>query len=107
MRRAGTILIAEIQAEVARHYGLSEETIREPADTPGTRIYERSHPRQVAIYLSTKLTRQSLARIGHYFGGRDHSTVLHAVASVQKRANDREAIRVLTKRLMFVPGLEV
>jgi len=42
-------------------------------------------PRQVCMYLARELTRHSLAEIGGYFGGRDHSTVLHAHGNIEKQ----------------------
>ncbi len=48
-------------------------------------------PRQVCMYLASKLTRLSLDQIGAYFGGRDHSTVLHACRKVE-RAMDGDAV---------------
>ena len=53
-------------------------------------------PRQVCMQLARKLTRNSLEEIGGYFGGRDHTTVMHAVKAVeQKRSEDPEFARVL------------
>lgn len=49
-------------------------------------------PRQVAIYLSRELTDKSLAEIGHYFGGRDHSTVLHAYNKVSEMLSGDEEV---------------
>ncbi|MEC7122484.1 MAG: helix-turn-helix domain-containing protein, partial [Pseudomonadota bacterium] len=47
--------------------------------------------RQVAMYLSKKLTPRSLPEIGRKFGGRDHTTVMHAVKRVEElRAIDRQ-----------------
>ena len=40
-------------------------------------------PRQIAMYLSKELTQKSLPEIGYAFGGRDHTTVLHAVKKIQ------------------------
>ena len=48
-------------------------------------------PRQIAIYLSRELTNSSLAKIGEFFGGRDHSTVLHAYNKVSERLETDEA----------------
>lgn len=44
-----------------------------------------AHPRQVCMYLARKLTRFSLEEIGGYFGGRDHTTVLHAINTISDR----------------------
>jgi len=50
-----------------------------------------ARPRQVAMYLAKALTSRSLPEIGRKFGGRDHTTVLHAVRKVQEvKAQDRE-----------------
>jgi chromosomal replication initiator protein len=49
-------------------------------------------PRQVAIYLCRELTDASLARIGHHFGGRDHSTVLHAYNKVSELLGEDERV---------------
>ena len=44
-------------------------------------------PRQIAMYLSKELTQKSLPEIGNAFGGRDHTTVLHAVRKIQTMRN--------------------
>lgn len=50
-----------------------------------------ARPRQVAMCLSKQMTPQSLPSIGRMFGGRDHTTVIHAVKCVERRyANDPE-----------------
>ncbi len=49
-------------------------------------------PRQVAIYLARELTDKSLAEIGHFFGGRDHSTVLHAYNKVSDMVSTDEHV---------------
>ena len=43
-----------------------------------------ARPRQVAMYLSKQLTARSLPEIGRKFGGRDHTTVMHAVKKVEE-----------------------
>jgi chromosomal replication initiator protein len=54
-------------------------------------------PRQVCMYLARRHTRYSLEEIGGYFGGRDHTTVLHAVKTVgQDCVDDREVAKQLT-----------
>ena len=60
--------------------------------------------RQVAMYLSRKHTASSLKGIGESFGGRDHSTVIHACTLIEKRvaleSEFREKIRHLTSLLL-------
>jgi chromosomal replication initiation ATPase DnaA len=79
-------LVADIQRAVAAHYGLPEEFMRTPSG-PGKNAHAISHPRQVAMYLATKLTNHSMARIGFFFGGRDHTTIIHARMQVIRRMN--------------------
>ncbi|AHX03865.1 bacterial dnaA helix-turn-helix family protein [Ehrlichia chaffeensis str. Heartland] len=47
-------------------------------------------PRQVAMYLSKKLTQKSLPEIGKSFGGRAHATVIHAVKQIEKLIRCRQ-----------------
>jgi chromosomal replication initiator protein len=85
--------IAEIQAAVGAHFGL----------TPGellstTRSARIAWPRQVAMYLARELTAESLPAIGRQFGGRDHTTVLHACRRASTRlAADEDARRAVEK----------
>ncbi len=60
-------------------------------------------PRQVAMYLSKALTLRSLPEIGRRFGGRDHTTVLHAVRKIEGLSNSNSALREeleLLKRML-------
>jgi hypothetical protein len=83
---ARRISVAHIQAEVADFYGLPIMEM-----TSKRRAHKWSHPRQVAMYLARELTPQSLPEIGYRFGGRDHTTVMHAISAVEERiANDPE-----------------
>ena len=43
-----------------------------------------AYPRQIAMYLSRKLTEEPLINIGSYFGGRDHTTVMHAFNKIEE-----------------------
>jgi chromosomal replication initiator protein len=92
------ISIDEIQTQVAEHY-----RIRKAEMTSARRAREVARPRQVAMYLSKQLTPKSLPDIGRRFGGRDHTTVIHAVKQIEKlRASDAELdadIRLLTRQL--------
>ncbi len=92
------ISIDEIQSRVSDHY-----RIRKAEMTSARRAREVARPRQVAMYLSKQLTPRSLPEIGRRFGGRDHTTVIHAVRQIEKlRAQDPELdsdIRLLTRQL--------
>jgi chromosomal replication initiator protein len=92
------ISIDEIQGRVSDHY-----RIRKAEMTSARRAREVARPRQVAMYLSKQLTPRSLPEIGRRFGGRDHTTVIHAVRQIEKlRAQDPELdsdIRLLTRQL--------
>ena len=92
------ISIDEIQTQVAEHY-----RIRKAEMTSARRAREVARPRQVAMYLSKQLTPKSLPDIGRRFGGRDHTTVIHAVKQIARlRAADAELdadIRLLTRQL--------
>ncbi len=75
-----------IQHEVCRYFGISKGDL-----LGSSRSKAFSYPRQVAMYLSRELTDESLPKIGRAFGGRDHSTVMHALAKISKLMNsDRD-----------------
>jgi chromosomal replication initiator protein len=80
--------VAEIQAAACKHFGLSADELLSSARTQ--RI---AWPRQVAMYLSRELTGESLPAIGRHFGGRDHTTVLHAWRRTGARIASDEASR--------------
>ncbi len=52
------------------------------------RARQVARPRQVAMYLSKLLTARSLPEIGRKFGGRDHTTVMHAIRKVEELMDD-------------------
>ena len=90
--------IADIQLAACTHFSLSLEELLSSSRTP--RI---AWPRQIAMYLARELTGESLPAIGRHFGGRDHTTVLHAWRRTTTRiATDhtaREAVEELCRRL--------
>jgi chromosomal replication initiator protein len=92
------VSIDEIQTKVSEHY-----RIRKAEMTSARRAREVARPRQVAMYLSKQLTPRSLPEIGRRFGGRDHTTVIHAVRRIEQlRSEDQELdndIRLLTRQL--------
>lgn len=92
------VTIDEIQKAVSAHFELK------PVDlVSARRAVVVARPRQIAMYLAKRLTTRSLPEIGRKFGGRDHSTVIHAVRRIEElRDKDREidtAVRVLLREL--------
>ena len=73
------VTIEEIQKRVAEHYNIR---LGEMYSARRSRAIAR--PRQVAMYLAKQLTSRSLPEIGRKFGGRDHTTVMHAVRKVDE-----------------------
>lgn len=92
------ITVAEIQRAVAVYFGLSVEELLSPVR--GRRI---ARPRQIGMYLAKELGKRSTPDIGQRFGGRDHTTVIHAVRQVKRlMAEDPDVandVRVLRRAL--------
>jgi chromosomal replication initiator protein len=90
--------IADIKAAACEQFGISSEELVSPARTA-----RLAWPRQVAMYLARELTHESLPAIGREFGGRDHTTVLHAWRRTEERmstnASSRTAVEELRTRL--------
>lgn len=80
------ITIDEIQRRVSEHF-----RIRHAEMVSARRAREVARPRQIAMYLAKQLTPRSLPEIGRRFGGRDHTTVIHAVRQIERlRGEDSE-----------------
>lgn len=77
-RKTSTLTIETITKVVCEHLGVAENKIRDK-----TRKKEIVLARQIAMYLAKDLTLSSLKTIGLHFGGRDHSTVIHACNSIE------------------------
>jgi chromosomal replication initiator protein len=73
------VTIEEIQKRVAEHYGIRTSDMHS-----ARRARAVARPRQVAMYLAKQLTPRSLPEIGRKFGGRDHTTVIHAVKKIEE-----------------------
>lgn len=73
------VTIEEIQKRVAEHFNVRISDMHS-----ARRARSVARPRQVAMYLSKQLTSRSLPEIGRKFGGRDHTTVMHAVKKVDE-----------------------
>jgi chromosomal replication initiator protein len=82
-REPKRVKIEDIQKLVATRYNVSRSDILSERRTAAV-----VRPRQIAMYLSKVLTLRSLPEIGRRFGGRDHTTVLHAVRKIEKQLTD-------------------
>jgi chromosomal replication initiator protein len=80
-REPKRVKIEDIQKLVASHYNVSRADILSSRRTANV-----VRPRQIAMYLAKLLTLRSLPEIGRRFGGRDHTTVLHAVRKIEELA---------------------
>jgi len=93
------IKIEDIQKLVASHFNVSRADILSSRRTANV-----VRPRQIAMYLSKVLTLRSLPEIGRRFGGRDHTTVLHAVRKIEGLATSdgtlSEELELLKRMLM-------
>ncbi|MBJ7331228.1 MAG: chromosomal replication initiator protein DnaA [Solirubrobacteraceae bacterium] len=95
--------VEQIQDATCELFGLSREQL-----ISASRAANVAWPRQVAMYLSREHTAESLPSIGRSFGGRNHTTVMHACKRASERiATDPEAyetVRTLTERLCTAPS---
>lgn len=87
-REPKRVKIEDIQKLVASHYSVTRADILSSRRTATV-----VKPRQVAMFLSKTLTLRSLPEIGRRFGGRDHTTVLHAVRKIEGLASSDSALR--------------
>ena len=81
------VTIDEIQRRVAEHFNIK---LAEMTSSRRARMVAR--PRQVAMYLAKQLTQRSLPEIGKRFGGRDHTTVMHAVRKIEELTRIDQAL---------------
>ncbi len=92
---------ADIQAAVSEHFGLSTDEL-----LSAKRTARVAWPRQLAMYLARELTGESLPAIGRHFGGRDHTTVMHACRRAATRLTDDAAARDAVDKLCRSLGVE-
>jgi chromosomal replication initiator protein len=88
------VTIARIQEMVSDRFGISLEEL-----TGSRRSQDIVYPRQVAMYLSRELTDASLPKIGKEFGGRDHTTVMHANAKIARQIRQDRSVYNLVQEL--------
>lgn len=92
-RSSRPLHVSDILNAVSQYFG-----IRVPELVGRKRSRSVSFPRQVGMYLARKLTPLSLEEIGSHFGGRDHSTVLHAERVIEaERAQERQTADTLSE----------
>jgi chromosomal replication initiator protein len=94
------VTIEMVQNEVARQFGLHVNDLR-----GNRRTQDVAYARHIAMYLCRELTESSLPQIGSKFGGRHHSTVIHAVDKVERQLKDghdpqlQDLVALITARL--------
>lgn len=101
IERAETLLRDILREEGAKQVSIDaiQKAVSEHFDVRLADMSSRRRPaniafaRQVAMYLSRKLTQSSLMEIGDAFGGRDHGTVIHAVKKVESRISSESLVR--------------
>jgi chromosomal replication initiator protein len=88
------VSIEKIQAIISERFGLSLDEL-----CGDKRSQAIVYPRQVAMYLSRELTDSSLPKIGREFGGRDHTTVIHATSKITRLIREDRAVYNLVQEL--------
>jgi len=97
-REPKRVRVEEILKLVSAHYNVTRADLLSSRRTASV-----VRPRQIAMYLSKTLTLRSLPEIGRRFGGRDHTTVLHAVRKIEGLIGENPTLReevVLLKRML-------
>jgi chromosomal replication initiator protein len=89
-----TVTIDSINKVVAKHLGISEDKLRDK-----TRKKEIVFARMIAIYLAKELTKNTLKSIGLHFGGRDHTTVIHAIETITENLKKDAKLKQLIDTL--------
>lgn len=82
------ITVEEIQKIVANHFNIKVADLKSPK-----RLKALVLPRQIAMYLARQLTACSYPEIGERFGGKDHSTIIHAIKKIEKQLDQDFQLR--------------
>ena len=88
------VSVERIQDAVVERFGISMQEL-----TGDRRSQQIVYPRQVAMYLCRELTDSSLPKIGKKFGGRDHTTVIHATSKIAKLIQEDRSVYNLVQEL--------
>jgi chromosomal replication initiator protein len=91
---APEVTIPRIQEAVSERFGVTLDELVSPR-----RSQTVAYPRQVAMYLSRELTDSSLPKIGREFGGRDHTTVIHATQKITRLIREDRSVYNLVQEL--------
>jgi chromosomal replication initiator protein len=91
---APEVTIPRIQEAVSERFGVTLEELVSPRRSQAV-----AYPRQVAMYLSRELTDSSLPKIGREFGGRDHTTVIHATSKITRLIREDRSVYNLVQEL--------
>lgn len=89
------ISIESIQKIVANHFNVKTAELKS-----SKRLKTLVLPRQVAMYISRKLTSSSFPEIGNRFGGKDHSTIIHAIKKIEQKMEEDLQLKTTIERLM-------
>ncbi len=89
------ITIEKIQKTVAEHFQLKVSELKS-----SKRLKNLVFPRQIAMYICRKLTDLSYPEIGAKFGGKDHSTIIHAIKKIDKKIEEDLHTRTVVEKLM-------
>ncbi|MBS3886965.1 MAG: chromosomal replication initiator protein DnaA [Dethiobacter sp.] len=89
------ITIEKIQQETAKYFSLKIEELKAKKRTQNVAL-----PRQIAMYLSRELTDSSLPKIGEEFGGRDHTTVMHAHKKINNDLRDNRQLKASVEQII-------
>ena len=81
-RKPKELSLDRIQKVVAEHFKISPDSVKSKSKT-----YEVATARQIAMYIARHYTIYSLKTIGEFFGGRDHSTVIHSINKISDSFN--------------------
>lgn len=92
---AKTVTIDKIQKTVTEKFNIKISDIKKRGRSKAI-----AYPRHLAMYLSRELTSHSLSEIGEYFGGRDHTTVLHAHEKIKNQLKDNKKLNELLTALI-------
>jgi chromosomal replication initiator protein len=98
IERNRELTVEEILKKVSLHFNIKVSDIKS-----AKRVKAVVLPRQIAMYISRQLTSSSYPEIGDRFGGKDHSTIIHAIRKIEKLMEEdfqlKSTIEILKKEL--------